>query len=372
MSQQKSRAFEPITIQGVKIRNRFVRSATWDSSATDDGEVTDISVEMIETLARGGVGLIVTGYAYVSDHGKAAVHQLGIAHDRHTEGMRRLATTAHDHGATIAMQIAHGGINLALLGRTNRVALAPARSAAYRSSHRIMTPADIDEIVSDFGAAAARAKEAGFDAVQLHGAHGYLISQFLSPVMNRRTDKWGGTPEGRRRFPLEVMRSVRRAVGDHYPVWMKLGLQDGTDDGLQLSEGLAVLEDLIAEGLSAVEVSAGIGPRSVRVHKPGEEERPYFRSDSAQAKRAVDIPVMLVGGIRSPSMVEDILSSGDADMISMCRPFIREPHLIERWQRGDAAPATCISCNKCFSFGVRGEPLECGEDRRLQDEAAAG
>jgi 2,4-dienoyl-CoA reductase-like NADH-dependent reductase (Old Yellow Enzyme family) len=198
-----------------------------------------------------------------------------------------------------------------------------------------------------------------------------LISQFLSPVMNRRTDAWGGSPEGRRRFPLEVMRSVRRSVGDDYPVWMKLGLQDGTDDGLQLREGLAVLEDLIAEGLSAVEISAGLGPGSVRVHKPGEEERPYFRSDAAQAKRTGDIPVMLVGGIRSVSTAEDILSSGDADMISMCRPFIREPDLIERWQGGDTAPATCISCNKCFQFGVRGEPLACGEERRLQDEAAA-
>jgi 2,4-dienoyl-CoA reductase-like NADH-dependent reductase (Old Yellow Enzyme family) len=371
MSEGKSPALEPITIDGVEIRNRFMRSATWDSSATDEGEVTDLSVEVIERLARGGVGLIVTGYAYVSDHGKAARRQLSISQDRHIEGMRRLAGAAHDGGARIAVQIAHGGLNLLLLGPTDGVALGPSRLENVRAEHRAMTPAEIEAIVDDFGAAAARAKAAGFDAVQLHGAHGYLISQFLSPLSNRRTDQWGGSPENRRRFPIEVMRSVRRAVGDDYPIWIKLGLQDHADDGLQLAEGLEVLRALIAEGLSAVEVSAGRPAQSTRVHKPEEEESPYFRADSAEVKRLFDIPVMLVGGIRSLSMADDILRSGDADMISMCRPLIREPDLIARWQRGDTAPVRCLSCNKCFQFGVRSEPLECAEERRLREEATA-
>lgn len=364
--------FDPITIEGINIRNRFVRSATWDSTATDDGEVTDASVKIIENVARGGVGLIVTGYAYVSDHGKAAIRQLGISHGRHIEGMRRLVKAAHEYGAKIAVQIVHAGINLVLLGHKDRIALAPSKTEAYRSLHRAMTSAEVDEIVRDFGAAAERAAEAGFDAVQLHGAHGYLMSQFLSPLTNRRTDKWGGSPERRRRFHVEVMRSVRRAVGEDYPVWIKIGLQDDADNGLQLSEGLAALRTLSAEGLSAVEISVGLGARAARVHRPEDDERPYFREDSAQAKSAVDIPVMLVGGIRSLAMAEDILRRGDADMISMCRPLIREPGLIARWQRGDTAPAKCISCNKCFGFGVRGEALECGEERRLQEEATAG
>ena len=135
--------FDPITIEGVDIRNRFVRSATWDSTATDDGEVTDASVEMIENVARGGVGLVVTGYAYVSDHGKAATRQLGISHGPHVAGMRRLAKAAHDHGAKIAAQIAHAGNNLALLGDTERVALAPSQVEGYRSPHRAITSAEI-------------------------------------------------------------------------------------------------------------------------------------------------------------------------------------------------------------------------------------
>ena len=371
MNHPRPTPFDPITIAGIDIRNRFVRSATWDSTATDDGEVTDASVTMIENVARGGVGLIVTGYAYVSDHGKAAVRQLGVSHDRHIQGMRRLVRAAHDHGARITLQVAHGGINLTLLGQTDRIALAPSETETNRP-HRAMTSAEVEEVVRDFGAAAARGAEAGFDAVQLHGAHGYLMSQFLSPLSNRRTDEWGGSPERRRRFHVEVMRSVRRAVGDGYPVWMKIGLQDDADNGLRLAEGLAALKVLAAEGLSAVEISVGFGARSARVRRPDEEEHAYFREDAAQAKRAVDIPVILVGGIRSLALAEDILRCGDADMISISRPLIREPGLIARWQRGDTAPAKCLSCNKCFSFGVRGEPLECGEERRLREEAAAG
>ncbi len=372
MNDRRPTPFDPITIEGINIRNRFVRSATWDSTATDDGEVTDASVKMIANVARGGVGLIVTGYAYVSDHGKAAIRQLGISHSRHVEGMRRLAKAAHDHGAKIALQVAHAGINLILLGQTDRVALAPSEMEGRRSSHRAMTSAEVEEVVRDFGAAAERGAEAGFDAVQLHGAHGYLMSQFLSPLTNRRTDEWGGSPERRRRFHVEVMRSVRRAVGEDYPIWIKIGLQDDADNGLRLSEGLATLKTLTAEGLSAAEISVGFGARAARVRRPEDEECAYFREDSAEAKRAVDIPVMLVGGIRSLGMAEDVLRRGDADMISMSRPLIREPGLIARWQRGDTAPAKCLSCNKCFEFGARGEPLECGEERRLREEAAAG
>jgi 2,4-dienoyl-CoA reductase-like NADH-dependent reductase (Old Yellow Enzyme family) len=348
-----------------------MRSATWDRTGTGDGKVTDTSVRIIEELARGGVGLIVTGYAYVSEQGKAAVRQLGISHDRHVRGLNRLAKAAHDHGARIAVQIAHGGANLGLLGRTGREAVAPSRIEGHPLPHREMTSDKIQEIVREFAAAAARGREAGFDAVQLHGAHGYLLSQFLSPKTNHRTDDWGGSPEKRRRFLVEVVRSVRRAVGEGYPIWIKLGLRDYADGGLEAGEGLEALKALIAEGLSAVEVSSGFGARSARSARPGDEERVYFREESAAAKRAVDIPVMLVGGIRSLGMAEGILAAGDADVISMSRPLIREPDLIGRWQRGDTTPSKCISCNKCLAAGVKGEPLRCEEERLLREEAAA-
>ena len=363
--------FEPITIAGMEVRNRFQRSATWDASATDDGEVTDKSVEIIGGLARGGVGLIVTGYAYVSDDGKAAPRQYGISHDRHIEGLRRLTNVAHDHGARIAAQIAHGGINSGLLFRGARVAIGPSQIEGHHWEHREMTSEEIEATVRDFAAAASRAREAGFDAVQLHAAHGYLMNQFLSPLTNHRTDEWGGSPEKRRRFHVEVLRAVREAVGDDYPVLIKIGLRDRSEGGMTLDEGLATLKLLAAEGLSAAEISTGIGIGSTQTARAEDPERVYFREDAAAAKRAVDIPVALVGGVRSFATAESILD-GDADMVSLSRPLIRENDLIARWQRGDRAPAKCLSCNKCFAFGLRGEPLECGEEYRLRQEAKGG
>jgi 2,4-dienoyl-CoA reductase-like NADH-dependent reductase (Old Yellow Enzyme family) len=360
--------FEPITVAGMEVRNRFMRSATWDSTATDDGEVTDASVKIFEGLARGGVGLISTGYAYVSEEGKAAPRQYGISEDRHIKGLRRLVRAAHDHGAKIAAQIAHGGINARLLLRGDGVALGPSQIEGHSWEHRAMIADEIEATVRSFAVAAARAKEVGFDAVQLHAAHGYLMNQFLSPLTNLRTDEWGGSLEKRRRFHLEVLRAARRAVGDDYPVMIKLGLRDRTEGGMTLDEGVETLKALAGEGLCAVEISTGIGIGSTQTARPDDPEHVYFREDAAAAKKAVDIPVMLVGGIRAISTVESILD-GDADMVSLCRPLIRENDLIVRWQRGDRAPAKCLSCNKCFGFGVRGEPLECGEEYRLRQEA---
>jgi 2,4-dienoyl-CoA reductase-like NADH-dependent reductase (Old Yellow Enzyme family) len=226
--------FDPLTIGSISIPNRFMRSATWDSSATDDGEVTDDSLRIIAGLAKGGVGLIVTGYAYVSDEGKAALRQYGISHDRHIAGMRRLAQAAHAHGARIAVQIAHGGLNLGLLAKKEGVALAPSHIEDHPWPHRAMTGDEVQATIDSFAAAAARVKEAGFDAVQLHGAHGYLMSQFLSPLMNKRTDEWGGSAENRRRFNVEVLKAVRKAVGPDYPVMIKMGLRDRAEGGLPL------------------------------------------------------------------------------------------------------------------------------------------
>ena len=362
--------FEPITVGGVEIRNRFVRSATWDSSATADGEVTNDSVRIFEDLARGVVGLIVTGYAYVSEPGKAATGQYGISDDRHIAGLRRLVKAAHDHGARIAVQIAHTGGNVLLLKDPKRVALAPSQIEGNPAPHRAFTAVEIEETIADFAASAARAKEAGFDAVQLHFAHGYLGSQFLSPLSNRRTDAWGGSPEKRRRFHVEVIRAVRKAAGDGFPVWAKFGVQEG-EGGMAMEEALDSLRAMVAEGLSAVEISAGQGAAAVRTARPEDEESPFFLTESAAAKRAVDIPVIVVGGIRSLARAEAIVRSGDSDMISMSRPLIREPDLIARWQRGDTAPAKCISCNKCMAIVFQQGVLACQEEALLRQQAAA-
>jgi 2,4-dienoyl-CoA reductase-like NADH-dependent reductase (Old Yellow Enzyme family) len=360
--------FDPIAIAGVELRNRFMRSATWDASATDDGDVTDTSVRIFETLARGGAGLIVTGYAYMSDVGKAAVGQYGIAEDRHIPGLRRLVDAAHAGGARIAVQIGHGGNNQRLLGHSDRVALCPSAIEGDTWPQRSMTGEEIEETIADFAAAAVRGREAGFDAVQLHFAHGYLGSQFLSPMSNHRDDGWGGSPEKRRRFHVGVIRAVRKATGDGFPVWAKLGLVEG-EGGFSVDEGLDALKAMAAEGLSAVEISAGQGASSVRPALPDDPESLYFRAEVAAAKKAAGIPTMLIGGVGRLETAEEIIAAGDADVISFARPLIREPGLIARWQSGDTAPAKCIRCNKCLVAAYTQRVFECQQEALLRGEA---
>jgi 2,4-dienoyl-CoA reductase-like NADH-dependent reductase (Old Yellow Enzyme family) len=364
-----SSPFDSVVIAGVELRNRFMRSATWDASATDTGEVTDTSLTIFDKLARGGVGLISTGYAYVSEVGKAAVGQYGIAEDRHVEGLRRLVNAAHAGGAKIAAQIGHGGNNLRLLGHSDRIALCPSVAEGDTWPQRAFTGEEVEQTIDDFAAAAARARNAGFDAVQLHFAHGYLGSQFLSPMSNRRDDQWGGSPEKRRRFHVETLRAVRKATGDGFPVWAKLGLVEG-EGGLPLDEGLDALKAMVAEGLSAVEISAGQGASSVRPALPDDPEALYFRAEAAAAKKAAGIPVMLIGGVGRLKTAEDIVASGDADLIALARPLIREPDLIARWQRGDRAPAKCIRCNKCLGAAFARRVFECQQEAELRRQAA--
>lgn len=362
--------FTPCRIGQLELRNRFVRSATWDASADEPGAATDVSVDIIRDLARGGVGLIVTGYAYVSPLGQAAPGQYGIHADEMIPGLRRMVEAAHEGGAKIAVQIVHAGISSHYLPANGIEMLAVSGRADVMASHHEMTDEEIEGIIADFAAAALRGREAGFDAVQLHGAHGYLMSQFLSPLYNRRTDRWGGTAENRRRFHLEVARRVRQATGSDFPLLIKLGMQDADAAGLSLAEGVETAKQLVEQGIDAVEVSGGFGG-SIRAAREEEPERPYFREQSAALKKEVSVPVIEVGGIRSLEMAQSIVASGDADLISMSRPFIREPDLVLRWQRGDREPARCISCSRCFGILARGERLECAQERRLREETTA-
>ena len=363
--------FEPSSAGSLKMRNRFVRSATWDGSADEQGAVTDQSLDIYRELGKGGIGLIISGYAFVSSHGQANPGQYGIHNDDMIPGLRRMVEAAHQEGTRIAVQIVHAGINSGYLTGKGVTPLAISRMQEMERPHQEMTDEDIEGVIADFAAGAVRGREAGFDAIQLHGAHGYFMSQVISPLFNRRTDRWGGNAENRRRFHLEVIRKVRQAIGDDFPLMIKFGVMDDREGGLSLEEGIEAARQMVAAGIDAIEVSAGVG-QSVTTGKEGAAEQTPFRERAAAVKRAVTVPVMVVAGIRTLETAQGIVDSGDADMVSRCRPFIREPDLVARWQRGETAPATCISCNRGFPIVARGEPLECGEERRLREEAAAG
>lgn len=360
---------KPVAIGKLELKNRVVRSATWDGMAAPDGAVTGESVALFRELARGGIGLIITGHAFVSVLGQATPAQYGIHTDQMIPGLRRLVKAAHDEGAKIAVQITHCGINSGYLRAQGLPLQVVSRRETLEALQEELTDAQIEAIISDFASAARRAVEAGFDAVQLHAAHGYLMSQFLSPLSNHRTDRWGGSPESRRRFHLEVTAAVRESIGRDFPLLMKFGVQEDREGGLSPDEGVETARQLVAHGVEAFEISTADSRRAIPRLAAGEAEQAFFRKSAAAVKKAAAIPIILVGGIRSLQMANDILKSGDADLISMCRPFIREPGLVARWQRADVNPATCISCNKCIPTGSI--TLSCGEDRRLREAATA-
>ena len=351
--------FAPFKIGELELRNRFMRSATYDGTADDAGAVTQRSLDLYKELANGHIGLIVTGHAYISRLGQAGAGQYGIYDDALIPGLQKLTTAVHQEGGKIAVQIAHAGINSNYLERQGIPALAVSASTEAQRPHKEMSDATIETLISEFVAAAQRAVTAGFDAVQIHGAHGYLMSQFLSPLTNFRKDRWGGSAKKRRTFHHEVVTRVREAIPKGVPLLIKFGVKDDQENGLSIDEGLATARQLAADGIDGIEVSGGIGMTSVA---KGEA---YFRDRAAAVKRVVPVPVMEVAGIRSVTTAQSIVDSGDADMISMSRPFIREPGLILRWEQ-DANDAKCISCSRCFAFTRHGLLL-CGQDHRIPD-----
>ena len=359
----KTELFEPFDTGGLRLANRFVRSATWDATADDNGNVTEETIAVYDTLGSSGIGLIITGYAFVSPIGKAATRQISAHTDTMIPGLRRITEAAHQRNSKIVLQIAHSGTNAAFRARDEEVELlAVAEQPDVNRPYREMDEEDIQETMQEFARAAARAKEAGFDGVQLHGAHGYLMSQFQSPIINHRRDKWGGTAENRRRFHLDVLHEIRKKVGVDFPLMIKYGLVDYDDGGLSLSEGLETVRLMVDAGIDAVEISAASGPGLLKSQESGDAGHVYFRESTAAVKKIVNVPVMMVGGIRSLETAQDIVDKGDADLISMCRPFIREPDLLSRWAKEDRSQARCISCFKCLGIAIRGEPLRCAEE----------
>ena len=367
-----SRVFETTEIKGVQLANRFVRSATWEGMATADGECTLRLVEVYRRLAEGQVGLIITSHAYVRKDGQAGLFQLGIYDDHLMEGMKQMTKAVHGAKGKIVAQISHAGFfsNSKLSGVTP-VAVSPAEKYG-KSPRTIMTEKEIHEIAVSFGQAARRVKDAGFDGVQLHGAHGYLMSQFLSPAFNRRTDSYGGAVENRARALTETLGEVRASVGRDYPVLIKLNCEDFLEQGLTLDDSLKVGGMLQEAGIDAIEVSGGtIVSGNLGSSRPGiksEEKEAYFRVASKAFKAALDVPIILVGGIRSPNLAEKLLAEGVADYFSMSRPFIREPDLVKRWASGDRSKSRCLSDNQCFEPGRAGEGVYCVTEKKEKEK----
>ncbi len=359
--------FEPVQIRQLTLRNRFVRSATVDNGG-DDCHVSQNQLKMFSDLAEGGVGLIITGMTAVHQSDYVRPSQNHISEDRFIPRYKELTKLVHQRGAKIAIQLAHMGREKGKFlqppaERAIGVSVLPDDPYCETRYYREMKEDEIWDLIEAFGSAAGRAKEAGFDAVQIHGAHAFLVMQFLSPYTNRRTDKWGGSLENRLRFHIEVHNTIRRAVGADYPVLIKLGVEDGFSGGLTFSEGLQAARILAETGYDSLEISQGLRGRPYEETEFRTDMSPdreaYFRSWAAQIKKNVTVPIMAVGGIRTPGFMSEMVEKGEADFISLCRPFIREPGLVNALQKNPNHTPECISCNICIDTLKAGAFLHC-------------
>jgi len=368
-----SKLFENTSINSVTLKNRFVRSATFEGMAgVDDGVCTPRLIDLTAELAKGGVGLIITGYAYISQQGKARGGQLGVHRDELIPGLVQMAEAVHKEGGKIAMQIAHAGCN-SFASPPGEKTLGPSPMEMPQGcSCRAMTKQEISQAIEDFKRAAVRAEKSGFDGVQLHAAHGYLLSQFLSPFYNKRTDEYGGSVDNRARIVVAVLRGVKSVVGEKFAVLIKLNSDDFLDGGFTRTEMVQVAAMLEKEGIDAIEISGGthLSPKEYSFSRAtgvvSEDEEVYYLDAAKLYKQRIKVPLMLVGGIRSYPVAEQLVNDGLADYVSLCRPLIREPHLIRRWQSADTSRANCISCNQCFSPARSGEGVHCVAAEKLR------
>ena len=338
-----SALFEKSEINGMVLSNRFIRSATWEGMATDEGACTPQLIDLLRNLSAGGVGLIITGHSYVRQDGQHSPWQLGIHQDTLIPKLQNLTRSVHEQGSKIVMQLGFGG--------------------AYLSKSRIrkMSAQDFQDLAEAFAQAALRAKKSGFDGVQIFAAHGFFLSQMLCPRYNDRTDDYGGNITNRARALMEVLDAIRNIVGRDYPVLVKLNCQDFVQKGLTLEDSVRVGIMLEKNGIDAIELSGGLlnNPNIMRSKIDSENRLAYFQDEARVFKEKIHIPIFLVGGIRSYQVAECLVEEGIADYISMSRPFIREPELVNRWKAGDLREATCISCDNCFEPIKKGDGLSC-------------
>ena len=314
--------FDTTTLRRHTLKNRIWRSATWLALADAEGNVTDEIVRTYEELAKGGVGMIVTGLTSIIEHDAEIGGGAKFYDDRFIAGHKRLTDAIHKHGALVMMQTA--------------IVDGPVDG---------LTTEQVQGIVRLFGDAARRAEEAGYDGVQIHAAHFFYLSKFISPLINHRTDRYGGDQRGRTSILYEILKDMRSKTSDDFIITMKINSTDEYPGGLTVQDFLVSCKLMEDAGIDAIEVS-GNGTSHTGI-KAGQNEG-YFRAAAMSLAARVDVPVVLVGGLRSIEMINQILEETQIQYVSLSRPLVREPNLIQRWLDGDTKPSLCVSCNTCY------------------------
>ncbi|MBL8025297.1 MAG: NADH:flavin oxidoreductase [Fibrobacteres bacterium] len=343
--------FNTFTFCGLELKNRIARSATAERAADDNGRVSGDYLKFIERLAAGGSSLIITGHAFVEMDGANSDTMTGIHDDSVIDGHRAVAEAVHKHNSKIFMQISHCGRQSGFVKSGKAPGAPSAVQAPGCLPPREFTENEIEQLIKQFVDAAIRVKKSGYDGVQLHGAHGYLISQFVSPYSNRRTDSWGGSYENRFRFVKEIITGIKKEMPT-FPLIIKWNSEDFIDGGLTQYESLRMVFDMEALGLDGIEISGGIFESSGKIcrrHIKSANDEGYFAEFAKKLKDSgLKIPIILVGGFRTLEIMERVLKNGSADLISMSRPLVREPELPNRLKDSPEYRSTCVSCNSCL------------------------
>ncbi len=348
------------------VPNRIVFAATSSELADEHGFVGDDAVEYYAERARGGVGLIVVEATYVEQEGKRLHHNAMLHEDRFIPGQRRIVEAVHAAGAKIAVQLNHGGRE-SIPAVSGSVPLAPSPLASQFTGvgeaviPKELTLAEIERIITRFADAAVRAREAGYDAVELHGAHGYLIGEFLSPASNRREDEYGGSTEGRARFCVRLVEAIKARLGRDYPVIVRMNGHDHVPGGLELDEAIEIAAMLEKAGADAISVSGGVHASRPYMVIPGMSvPRGCYARYGEAMRRRLGVPVMTVGRINTPALAEEILARGQADFICLSRALIADPYFPAKARAGRAETiAPCIACNECIATVHRHKGLAC-------------
>jgi 2,4-dienoyl-CoA reductase-like NADH-dependent reductase (Old Yellow Enzyme family) len=365
--------FSPGKIGNVKIKNRIVRSATYERRAKKYGIVCERLIDLYRELAEGGTGLIITGAIGIDPKATGGPDQPYLFDDSHMEGHKKLVKEVHNYSGTkISTQFVHTG-RQGTHPKYPSVAPSAVEDKSTKKIPRELKTEEIEDIIKNFVNASRRAYECGYDMVQMHGAHGYLLSNFLSPYTNIRNDEYGGTIQNRARILVQIYNQTRDELGKNFPIIVKQQIVDDVPGGLTLEEGIELAKILVETGYDAIEPSGGIGesitmnknPLPSKFIKSSEDEN-YFLESAKKLKPVMkDCPLILVGGIRNPITADKILQDNHADFISLCRPLIYEPDLPNRWKNGDLSPAKCISCNSCFMTMMTGE-VYCVVKKKLE------
>lgn len=352
-----SALFEPVRFGCLTAKNRLMRAATHTALADERGYPTAELTEAYVRLAQGGVGIIITGLTSISLDGNPYSHAEAMYDETYAAAWRATVDRVHEHGAAIVLQLVHAG-SAVMAQQPGVRPIAP--STIQNPKSGVMpeeaTAAELHGIAQAFAAAAARAQAVGFDGVEVHAAHGYLLSQFLDPRLNQRTDRYGGSPKRRAQFVYECVGAVREAVGESFPVLVKLNSSDDAEGGLSEEESLACALQLIANGATAIEVSGAwrAAGRAARRASAGTlASEPYFAEFALRLASATNAPVILTGGCRNTASLERLAERGIA-AFGLGRPLICEPDLPQRWRDDAAYEPRCTSCDGCSrSAGCR-------------------